>query len=686
MVSHNVSGMLLTLNYLFFVIFSIFTGNIKHYIPKLKGIYKRLIIQLRFYMLGIFISEEHPFKTSKQDKFNPMQQLTYLFIMFVMMPFIVVSGWLLMFPELAPEQFMGMGGVFPMAFAHTIAGFLLSLFMLGHIYLGTTGHSVTELFKSMLTGWHLEHEGDSAPPAEKIEKFSTRRAIKSFFPVIFYNPITIVGALLAIISFVLVIILIALEFITDETNPYMGIITFVVLPSVLLFGLLLIAWGAISENRRILLSDKKEKRLPVIDFNNPKHQLATIVFTVGSLIIGVMSVFGTFKAYEYTDSDEFCGEVCHTVMQPEYTAYKDSPHSRVGCVKCHIGSGAEWFVKAKISGAYQVYSVLFNKYSRPIPTPVQELRPATGTCEQCHWPKHFHSEKKIRKNYFLSDENNSEYSLRMLVKVGGGSLNEPESEGIHWVMNIANEISYLAIDEKRLVIPWVKSVSRLTGRETVYRDTSIKFDNALLRTDAVRKFDCIDCHNRPSHIYHDPRSVVNSRMNSRVIDPSIPYIKKVSVQTLESYVQSRETAFEDIHSNFTNFYSRYYKHIYNDMKPLIDTAIAEVHRIYMRNYFPDMKVSWKEYPNHINHMHSPGCFRCHDGKHVSDDGRVISNDCNVCHLIIYQKLPNEEPEESMNGLVFRHPGGVDKISDTKNCVDCHGAKPRKKELQKMTKK
>ena len=90
----------------------------------------------------------------------------------------------------------------------------------------------------------------------------------------------------------------------------------------------------------------------------------------------MLSSLGSYRVFEETESPQFCGALCHTVMKPEYTAYKISPHSRVRCTECHIGPGASWFVRAKLSGLYQVYATVTDVYPRPIPVPVQNLRPA----------------------------------------------------------------------------------------------------------------------------------------------------------------------------------------------------------------------------------------------------------------------------------------------------------------------
>jgi amino acid transporter len=258
--------------------------------------------------------------------------------------------------------------------------------------------------------------------------------MKKKFPDSFYNPITFAGAIIASVSFGLILFLSVLDVTSAETNPYLGIITFIIFPAILIFGLLLIALGIYRTQRQKVKGTYRARYFPVIDLNDHKYRTSFTIFSVGTILFLVFTAFGSYKAYEYTDSVEFCGTICHNVMNPEYTAYKNSPHSRVACVQCHIGAGTSWYVKSKISGAYQVYSVLFHKYSKPIPTPVENLRPAQGTCEQCHWPKNFFSEKKVDFHYYLSNEKNTASSLTMLLKIGGGNSEMGTSAGIHWHM------------------------------------------------------------------------------------------------------------------------------------------------------------------------------------------------------------------------------------------------------------
>jgi hypothetical protein len=495
--------------------------------------------------------------------------------------------------------------------------------------------------------------------------------MKRIFPASFYAPLAFAGAGVAGVSFGLILFLVLLESLSSAPKPYMGIIAFVILPVFLILGLAVMIVGIVRQGRRLRAGRAQEMRFPQIDLNNPHHRRAFTVFVLGGLLLLLFSAFGSFKAYEYTDSDQFCGETCHKVMNPEYTAYQFSPHARVGCVKCHIGSGADWYVRSKISGAYQVYATLFNKYPRPIPTPIENLRPAQETCEQCHWPKHFYSEKRLVNTYFLSDESNTRWNLSLLVRIGGGNLEAGPTSGIHWHMNIANEVMYVAADTDRQVIPWVR-VKGAGGTVKIYRSTESTLPEDQITPGAMRKMDCIDCHNRPTHIYHPPERSVNHIMSLGWIDARLPNIKSVAIGALEAPYRTQQGGLDSIGIAVREYYGTNMPAVADTMKRAIDSAVAEIGRIYARNYFPEMGVSWRKFPNNIGHMYYPGCFRCHDNKHVSEEGKVLTRDCNVCHLVLAQEIGTAPVRVDLAGLKYQHPVDVGDAWKESNCSDCHG--------------
>jgi hypothetical protein len=494
--------------------------------------------------------------------------------------------------------------------------------------------------------------------------------MKRIFPPSFYNLVTIIGAAISGVSFGLILFLMLVESFAAQQKPYMGIVTFVILPVFLLIGIGVMVFGVTREHRRERLGRPHGLHLPQIDLNNPKHRTAFMSVSIGGIVLLIFSAFGSFKAYEYTDSDQFCGETCHTVMEPEYTAYQFSPHAKVGCVQCHIGSGADWFVRSKISGSYQLYAVAFKKYPTPIPTPIGNLRPAQETCEQCHWPRHFFSEKLLTNKYYLSDEKNSEWSVNLLMKIGGGNVEAGPTSGIHWHMNISHEVTYKALDRERQVIPWVRSRTH-DGKEVIYRSTEIDVSDDSLSSAFTRRMDCIDCHNRPTHIYHPPARSVNHVMSLGWIDRTLPSVKSISVEALEKNYATKQGALDTIRLTMEGYYRENYPAVLAARKSAIDSAIGQVQTIYARNYFPEMKTDWKKFTNNIGHLYYPGCFRCHDGKHKDENGKVLSKDCNVCHTILAQQFENDTARVSLGGIQYRHPVDVGDAWMETNCSDCH---------------
>jgi nitrate/TMAO reductase-like tetraheme cytochrome c subunit len=447
------------------------------------------------------------------------------------------------------------------------------------------------------------------------------------------SPISVVGMVLTTISAVLFLIVFLADLFGWHTNPYLGIVFFLILPGVFLFGLLLIPLGAwIERRRRARGRAPSEVHWPRIDLNDPAQRTtAVIVFAVTMANIVIVSL-AAYRGVEYMDSPQFCGQVCHTVMKPEFTAYQDGPHSRVTCVQCHIGPGASWFAKSKISGARQVLAVTFHTYSRPIPSPVQNLRPARDTCEQCHWPEKFHGDKVRRIYEFAADEKNTESVTVMQVHVGGGSERLGIAQGIHWHMNVANEVEYIATDEKRQVIPWVRVKDRF-GNVREFSAEGVTAEQ--LAKGERRRMDCMDCHNRPSHpMAATPERAIDELIARGAIPRTLPFVRREAVKALKTTYPTQDAAGEGISRTLRDFYRSQYPQAYMSQRPDVERAVQATETIYRRNVFPEMNVQFGTYPNNIGHMDFPGCFRCHDDNHKTKDGqKKISQDCESCHKI-----------------------------------------------------
>jgi hypothetical protein len=337
-------------------------------------------------------------------------------------------------------------------------------------------------------------------------------------------------------------------------------------------------------------------------------------------------------------------------MQPEHTAYLNSPHSRVECVSCHIGPGASWFVRSKLSGVRQVIAVTLHTYETPIPTPVENLRPAQETCEQCHWPQIFQGDKLLIRTSFGDDEKNTPSTTVLLMKIGGKTWER--AVGIHGRhLDPANRVKYWATDRARQVIPKIQYTED-DGSVAEFNAPDSKISQEEL-SKPPRVMDCVDCHNRPTHTLRLAADAVDQAMSDSHIDPALPFIKKKAVEVLQVPYPDRQTAQTRIGSALDEFYRIRYPDLYQKQKKTLETSIEEVKNVYLRNVFPEMKVTWGTYVNNIGHMNSPGCFRCHDGNHTGKDGKQITQDCAACHALL---AVQEQNPQILNQLQIRSAG------------------------------
>jgi nitrate/TMAO reductase-like tetraheme cytochrome c subunit len=428
----------------------------------------------------------------------------------------------------------------------------------------------------------------------------------------------------------------------------------------------------IKRRRMNIGTDPGKNRLPLIDLNDIRHRNAFVVFTISTIVILFLSTFGSFQAYHFTESVDFCGKLCHKVMVPEYTAYQKSPHANVTCVECHVGSGADWYVKSKLSGLYQVYAVLTNTYPEPIPTPLHDLRPARETCEKCHWPQKFYARTLQTNKYFLADSTNTEWDIMLQMKTGPEYSGLGYREGIHWHINPEVKIEYISDNDKREVIRYVKYTNKTTGETTIYRNAENPASDSLITASPIRTMDCIDCHNRPSHNYNSPPVYFNKILINGSVSKDIPFIKKVGMDILKQTFTNKDTALMIIRDSITKFYKSDYKEYFLKNSNLLDNSIAGIQKAFSENNFPGMKVTYNAYPEHIGHLESEGCFRCHNNNFKSESGKIITRDCNLCHSIVGQGKPGAMQITNVRGtLEFTHPVDIGTAWKEANCSDCH---------------
>ena len=483
--------------------------------------------------------------------------------------------------------------------------------------------------------------------------------MQSRFPRL-WNWVSLTGVVTVAASVFAAGLLFLIDTFGKATNPYVGILTYLVAPMFTVLGVALIVIGMMLRRREVQL---RGAPIPlVIDLSRSRDRRILGYFIGASALFLVVTAIGSYHSYHFTESTAFCGQACHTVMEPEMVTYQHSAHARVACVQCHIGPGAKWFVKAKLSGLHQVYAVAANTYPRPVPTPIANLRPAQDTCEQCHWPEKFSGDMVRKYTHFLSDATNSEYSITMMLRVGGGAAHQGPVEGIHWHTSKDHRVEYIATDPLRLKIPWVRLTDK-DGQTTEFR--SPDFTNEVKAAD-IRVMDCIDCHNRPAHRYEKPNEAVDEAIALGRIDRSLTSVRSNATQIVTATYTNRTEALAQIASRVEASYPG---------EPRAKGMVEALQDIYQRNFFPAMNANWRAYPEHIGHKDWPGCVRCHDDKHTSADGQKVIGfkDCQQCHAIVAQGSGAELSQFSPAGQEFKHPG--EEWDPSFACHDCHTGGP-----------
>jgi hypothetical protein len=436
------------------------------------------------------------------------------------------------------------------------------------------------------------------------------------------HPVTVAGAVLTTVSAVFFLVSLLLELVGFHTSPYLGILTFLLLPAVFLLGLGLMPLGAWLGRRRIARG-LEVAPWPVLDLN--QHPARRTVLTIGALTIlnVVIVALATAKSVEYVDTVGFCGSVCHTAMEPESIAHRGGPHARIACTNCHVGPGAPGFVSAKIGGVRRLVAVVDGDYARPVAAPVHDLPSTSGTCERCHDPRAWIGERLRKVPVFADDEANTDQTEVLTLLVGSGGWARGGPQGAHWHASPDHRVEYVATDPARRTIPWVRVVDR-SGGTTDYAAPGA--DPKKVPAGERRVMDCIDCHNRVGHpIAISAARAVDEALASGLM-PSIPFVRREAVAALDAAATAGGQAPAE---RLRAFYAKAYPSLAAD--PRLTRAVAAVGALEARHVFPTMKVRFASYPDHMSHTDDKGCFRCHDDEHTAADGRTISQDCERCH-------------------------------------------------------
>ncbi len=449
-----------------------------------------------------------------------------------------------------------------------------------------------------------------------------------------HTPLGLFGLATTIISIVLMMISLTIDMLGLVHNAYFAAFSYMILPMFMILGLVVIPLACYIHSRRwfraSLGAELSDKAL-CIDLSNLRHRKYLLGFVALTVInMSILTIIG-YEGYEFSDSPYFCGQLCHKVMAPEYTAYLRSPHARVRCVECHIGPGVSWYVKAKISGLKQVVAVITGDYPRPIPTPLEHLRPARDTCEQCHWPDKF-SGKKVLTFYSFTDKDQIHPQKEVIaLHIGGRNPYTGKFEGIHWHVSKDVKVEYLALNRQRTKIGTVKVTLPNGVTEVFYSDeVPAKGQKGTWRT-----MDCLDCHNRPAHNFDRLDDRVDFGLMSKDIDPLIPGIRADSLTVLTKKYASRAQAKKQIvvtlmdlqaKRNGAAFVQKHSAQIVKSGQFLLTS--------YLRNIWPAMNLTWGTYKSQLGHRDADagyGCWRCHDDEHKTKFGKVISQNCDLCH-------------------------------------------------------
>lgn len=429
------------------------------------------------------------------------------------------------------------------------------------------------------------------------------------------------GIILTTVSAIFFLIFFFLDLAGFHTNPYLGIFTFVLFPALFVVGLLLIPVGIWRARRR---APGARGVWPVLDFSRLRTRVMAIaILALTGVNIAILAAAGV-KTVEYADSTGFCTGVCHTPMEPEGVAHRRTVHANISCASCHVGAGPQGFVEAKMGGVRRLAGVVTGDYERPIPVPVRDLPAAAETCAHCHAPTRYVGDRVRSIPSFTDDEAVTAQPTTMILKVGGGGYEAGGPHGIHWHASPQTRIEYVATDQKRETIAWMRVTDTKGTREYLADGIS-----AAEIADAPRRvMDCTDCHNRTGHpIAPTPDRAVDDALANGWL-PRLPFVRREAIAAAGAEYADRRAAEAAIAERLTAFYAQQ-PGLAAD--PRIAQAVAATQQLYSSNVFPSMNVKWGTYPTQLGHTDAPGCFRCHDETHKTPAGQVLSQDCETCH-------------------------------------------------------
>lgn len=385
------------------------------------------------------------------------------------------------------------------------------------------------------------------------------------------NWITLTGVVLVTTATILWLFLLPTLLQGSAGNPYLGILTFGLLPALFFMGLILMPLGAGWAAKRRQAQGVKETDAPPFSMANPAFRRIVGFFAVTTALNLVIGSNLTYSAVGYFESNDFCGKTCHSVMQPEFDAHKTGTHSNVECVACHVSPGAAGFATAKFNGLHQLLAISTGVFNRPLKADHDKLPRSEDTCLRCHSLDSIPGERMRVVTKFNDDESSTPSRTVLMVY-------EAKIHKMH------------------------------TGA-------------------SPQAMSCIECHNRPTHRFDPPERAVDAAITSGEIDRALPFARKNALQLLTAVYSDRDAGAREIEKNFAAGYNA-------QQQISAKRSAQSVKAIYLRNIYPTMKLTWNSYPNQLGHTDSPGCFVCHDGQTQGPSGKPITQDCAACHNLV----------------------------------------------------
>lgn len=469
---------------------------------------------------------------------------------------------------------------------------------------------------------------------------------------IFRSKVSVVGAIVVSILLPILFVSILFDLSGIIENPYFGFLLYLVMAPLLVVGIILILAGAFfsrgSEDIGIFAVEYLKEQ-----FSRPGRysRIRRLIYLIVAIVFIIFFIIGlaSYGGFHYTSSVNFCGQFCHTIMDPQMKAYQQSPHSKISCVECHLGKDAGWAARSRFSGIKQLFAVMTDSYTLPIQSPITELRPGRKTCEQCHLPEMFHNDRLVVKDKFLSDEKNTHVQTVLLMRVGSGEFKMRSAHGIHWHVSRKEELYYRHSDRERKQITSVRLVEK-GKKDIVYRSIDAKpLDN---EKDLLRKMDCVDCHNRPTHIFLGPEEALDQKIATGIIPSYLPFIKRQALELINQEYASVEDAKENISRSLNDWYHKNYPEFVERNATLLAKAIKGTSQAYEDNVFPKSKIGWGTYQNFIGHKDDTGCFRCHGKLQEEETGRMISKACDTCHILLAVDEADPDVTKLLGGRNF----------------------------------